>query len=711
VTARTAHVRGARAVVALLVVLVSAGAFGSGVALAQESSEPAERTLELVSQTSWVGETGVFQVTVSTEGLPADAELWGRLYNRVTSRDELDETARGEGLGGKLFDVSAKPLAELALPGSGQATITVPVALEPSDDPALAWLPTVGVMPFVVHAVDAEGEEIASVVTHMIRLAAPEPTSTSATALSVGVAVPLSAHTTLDAEGAPTLDPVAAERLEGTIGATVSHAGVPLALFPSAESLHQLAAGSPTGAAAVDRLRPSSTRTVLAGPYAPIDTGAWTAADLDTQVDEQYAAGATTVRELLGDEPDGRIAVLDRTVSPEALSRILALGAESLVVPSGQLEPLSGSAADAVFAQRFLLDTGLEVDPPAVLADDPTAARLRPGGDPVLSGHLALAELAVLQLEQGSGTHGVAVVVPDDVDPSALTTFLAGLADTGGATSGSLGRPLVEPTSLAGLVEGIDDATTSTSGRRTTMTRGYVADAPADLGSYPEQLRDAGHAYEGLRTLVPTNPEVAAPVGQLVLASGSRHLDESGRESVLDAAATATSAITDEIVVAPQQVVTLTSSSGQVPLNLENRLSVPATVRIVMRSAKLDFPEGSVIERVLAPNTTTPVSLQVETRASGAFPLEVTITSADGAVPVTATEYTVRSTAISGIGLALSIGAGLFLLVWWARHFRTARRARQLVGADSDAPTLADAGGYAPSGADRTPEPPLPEGR
>jgi hypothetical protein len=707
-SARTAHVRGARAVVGLLAVLVSAGAFGSGVARAQDSSESVEHTLELVSQTSWVGETGLFQVTVSTDGLPAGAELWARLYNRVTSRAELDETARGEGLGGKLFDVPAKPLGELGLPGSGQATVTMPVALEPSDDPAVARLPTVGVMPFVVYALDAEGEEIASVVTHMIRLAAPQATPTTSTPLAVGVAVPLSAPTTVDAEGTPTLDPAAAERLEGTIAATVSHAELPLALLPSAESLHQLAASSPTGAAAVDRLRPSSTRTVLAGPYAPIDTGAWTAADLDAQMDEQYAAGATTVRDLLGDEPDGRIAVLDRTVSPEALSRILALGTEAVVVPSGQLAPLSDSATDAEFARRFTLDAGLESNPPAVLSDDATAARLRPGGDPVLAGHLALAELAVLQLGQERGARGVAVVVPDDVDPAALATLLAGLADTSGAASGSLGQPLVQPVTLDGLLEGIDEAT---SGRRTPMLRGYVADAPADLGSYPDELRDAGRSYQGLRSLVPANAEVAAPVGQLVLASGSRHLDESGRESVLDAAATATSAITGEIVVAPQQVVTLTSSSGQVPLNLENRLSVPATVRIVMRSAKLDFPEGSVIERVLAPNTTTPVSLQVETRASGAFPLEVTISSADGAVAVTATEYTVRSTAISGIGLALSIGAGLFLLVWWARHFRTARRARQLVGADADAPTLAGAGDYAPTGADRTPEPPRPEGR
>ena len=113
---------------------------------------------------------------------------------------------------------------------------------------------------------------------------------------------------------------------------------------------------------------------------------------------------------------------------------------------------------------------------------------------------------------------------------------------------------------------------------------------------------------------------------------------------------------------------------------------------------------------VLQAAQTTTIKLPVETRASGAFPLDVTITSADGALPVATTEYTVRSTAISGIGLALSIGAGLFLLVWWARHFRTARRARKLVGAD-DTPAAAEAPDYAPTDVDNTPQPLSTEGR
>ena len=41
--------------------------------------------------------------------------------------------------------------------------------------------------------------------------------------------------------------------------------------------------------------------------------------------------------------------------------------------------------------------------------------------------------------------------------------------------------------------------------------------------------------------------------------------------------------------------------------------------------------------------------------------------------------YTVRSTAVSGAGLVLSVGAGVFLIVWWARHWHRTRRSARLV--------------------------------
>ncbi len=57
-------------------------------------------------------------------------------------------------------------------------------------------------------------------------------------------------------------------------------------------------------------------------------------------------------------------------------------------------------------------------------------------------------------------------------------------------------------------------------------------------------------------------------------------------------------------------------------------------------------------------------------RASGAFPLRITVTSPDGVLTVARARVTVRSTAVSGVGVVLSVGALLVLVVWWASHWR-----------------------------------------
>jgi hypothetical protein len=73
------------------------------------------------------------------------------------------------------------------------------------------------------------------------------------------------------------------------------------------------------------------------------------------------------------------------------------------------------------------------------------------------------------------------------------------------------------------------------------------------------------------------------------------------------------------------------------------------------------------------------------------------VTSPDGSIVLDRSTFDVRSTAISGVGIFLSIGAGLFLAIWWARHWRDTRRSRRLVPAPTDGP---------PSPTDGDPVPP-----
>jgi hypothetical protein len=68
----------------------------------------------------------------------------------------------------------------------------------------------------------------------------------------------------------------------------------------------------------------------------------------------------------------------------------------------------------------------------------------------------------------------------------------------------------------------------------------------------------------------------------------------------------------------------------------------------------------------------------VQSRTSGSFPLRVTVRTPSGAV-LSQSRISVRSTATSGVGVVLSVGAGAFLFLWWLRQFRHGRRARALV--------------------------------
>jgi hypothetical protein len=127
-------------------------------------------------------------------------------------------------------------------------------------------------------------------------------------------------------------------------------------------------------------------------------------------------------------------------------------------------------------------------------------------------------------------------------------------------------------------------------------------------------------------------------------------------------------------IQAPQgRTVTLTSRSAEIPVSLLNSTGRAVKVRVRLESQKLRFPEGAERVITLPPRNTT-TRFSVEARASGTFPLRVFVTSENGALPLQEARYTVRSTVVSGVGVFLTIGAGLFLAIWWVTHWRKSRR-------------------------------------
>jgi hypothetical protein len=136
-------------------------------------------------------------------------------------------------------------------------------------------------------------------------------------------------------------------------------------------------------------------------------------------------------------------------------------------------------------------------------------------------------------------------------------------------------------------------------------------------------------------------------------------------------------AITNGITTTAK-TLTLTARRASLPLSFQNNSGrAGVKVRVRLESAKLVFPEGSDFVISLPLGHTTK-QFPVEARASGTFAMTITLESPAGALQLgSPTRATIRSAVFSGIGIALTLGALLFLAGWWGNHFRLTRRARR----------------------------------
>jgi hypothetical protein len=175
----------------------------------------------------------------------------------------------------------------------------------------------------------------------------------------------------------------------------------------------------------------------------------------------------------------------------------------------------------------------------------------------------------------------------------------------------------------------------------------------------------------------PDGPELAAVDRHLLRATGFG-LSGRGRQQELSRARAAVEDVAGAISTPESVTITLTARRGTVPLTIRNDTGRPVDVQLRFRSSKLELPGGET-RAVTLTDQTTRLDIDVRARTSGALSFDVQVTSPDGDLVLASTSYSVRSTAVSGVGLGLSIGAGVFLIVWWARHWRASRN-EKLVG-------------------------------
>jgi hypothetical protein len=123
---------------------------------------------------------------------------------------------------------------------------------------------------------------------------------------------------------------------------------------------------------------------------------------------------------------------------------------------------------------------------------------------------------------------------------------------------------------------------------------------------------------------------------------------------------------------APREI-TLTSEEGEITMSLINDADYPVTVRIEPLSDDVTF-DPPFIERTFEANNASQFRVDVLSRSSGIFPVEVVLQTPTGEV-IRPLDIRVRSTTLNDIAVAITLGALGFLILFYVwRGIRRARR-------------------------------------
>jgi hypothetical protein len=650
----------AAAVAAASVVLFSIGAATAGAVPRQAAA-----SIELVDQTTWVHRGERFEVSVRVTGAPAGAALRLVVHDRLESRSEFRGTLDGE-LGGIEEALPVDPLA-----GSSPASGTFSTGFVVGG--AGERLAGRGVYPVEVQLVDAGDNLLATpVVTYLMYLFPPDGPSFE----------PLAVAVVVDVDGPPILQPdgtvrptsTTVQRAQERANLLAKAADVPVTLAPQPETLDGLAnAGGAGGAAVAALVEASGDRPVLARPYTDVDLEALQDSGLASEEHTQVEAGAATLRNLFRREPVPGIWLSGPTLGDDAVDEAIDLGMDRAVVPPGAVEDGDVPAAPVT------LDDG---GPRVMVSDHELATHLR-GHDGAVDAQRFLAELAIMWFERPADPRAVVVRIPGDTDivPSTVARALNGLSDGQAVQAVPIDRVFDVPPDRSG------PATVS-------LVPHEVTD---DLAGIAAPLRRARRGVSGVAGTV-ASANGGSLTRSLLLATGTATPDAQ-RQAYVERVNAALGSLTGAVTLPDQFRITLTSRTSTIPVNITNNLDQPLNVRIEFDSGQLEFLDGDIVNRELPPGVTR-LDVRVRALTSGAFPMGITVRSPDSSIELDSSTFDIRSTAVTGVGFVLSIGAGLFLAVWWARHWRSSRRSRHLVptGATAASPgTLGD--GPAESGA------------
>ncbi|HYT30200.1 MAG TPA: DUF6049 family protein, partial [Actinomycetota bacterium] len=367
--------------------------------------------------------------------------------------------------------------------------------------------------------------------------------------------------------------------------------------------------------------------------------------------------GRADVQAALGVAPSTEVVrPTDSELDGPSLIQLVARGTRVVLVDPGFLpSPAQG---------------GLTFSPPSVVRltsgtrsaeaviPDAGVAALAAGypGDPQLAAHAALGELAATWLEfPGTPGRGAAMLFPEGPRyPAALAGIMANLV---GAS------PWLHPVHASDLAAAITPQAAARVPART-----YPRFDPA----YIDRLRAARRSLNEFDHAVVGAEALKAALGDDLLGclGGTFVADPAAGDRYIGAVVTAVRQTFSKLTLpASGTTVTLTSQRATLPLTIVNASAYPIHARVVLTAdRRLVFGSGGTREVTIPPKGLT-IQFGVSARTTGRFPMRVLVQTPGGEATIVQTQIVVRSTAYNRVALLLTIGAALFLAVWWGRRF------------------------------------------
>jgi hypothetical protein len=654
-----------RRTAALLLALVVATVLAPA---ASAQQPPARGRMTFVAQTPWVSPGGNFLLRVRVER-PTGAsnlEFAMTIFPAVATRSEFVETLADQMGDAPHVALQPVPLSTLREESNGDVVLTIPIRdpAAPRDPTRVLLPPRDGVYPVRVELRDRlAGTTIDRFVTHLLHM--PELHSTPK--LGVSLVFPVHAPPALQPDGSQQLPE--GDSLAALAQGVDAVRATPFTLAPTPETVAALAASNDAKAKALlaTLKAAAAERSTLTGTYVPANLAALMGAGLDGEVAGQITRGWDALTDVLSPRLDARTWLAEEALDPHVIDVLAGRGFDRMITAEPLLTPLQEQKL--TLTRPFVL-TGRQTRVQAVAADRGLAAHFDNKGNQALLAYQLLADVAVIYLDRPGDDErrGVAAVAPRDWRPS--RQFLDIVA-TGLALS-----PILESISLDTLFSAVP---TARDDNGSTMVRRPATPAPGSLAEVADELRDTRRNLDSLGSVLGSGNTTSTVIEEHLLVAESTDLkSRRQREPYIAGADRLIATELSQIEMPEGRSFTLTARTGEIPVTFKNNTGRPVKVVVRIESDKLEFPQGTVQNLELTRLNTTE-RFPVIARASGAFPIRITLESPDGHLVVGRARITVRSTAASGASLVVAMGAATFLAVWWGRNAMKGRRARGLV--------------------------------